>query len=509
MKFRFSLFPTALLLLLVLSGQAFAATYYSKIADPSLTGLNATHWDTAACGLTAAGSPGSVAATDSYVICGSNANGRVVGAIATLTGGVAVTTGTITIESGASVTLSGAITSVPTITVNSGGYLISANAAHTLTFNANANLVNNGIVTLSAAADATPFIILSGTGVYSGTGRLDSHCATAVAGAWDTVAGGAATTTWAVYGAPNYTACNVRSAVATGVPIPGAGSRVSIGFAITAPVSVGPFTIASLVFTAGTLTFTGKTLNVSGTAAVAAPGPVIAAVAGNVTTTNGVITIGTGGVLNVAGTVTGTGAITTGTNGTLNVTGDITTGAGAGGAVTATSGTIGIGANLDDTQNQLPTANMADSLLKLTDTNHTITVATAAKTFPVVDVSAFTGPTTTPAVASKVVTFLGAFNNVISTLVLPTAGLTAKEVKFAVPAGQTLTISAMSVSTMTCVGAAAADTVTGTAAAPVLNATGAAAGNFTCTIAASTTATSAPIFSTKEKAKVFVEEVNN
>jgi hypothetical protein len=375
------------------------------------------------------------------------------------------------------VIVSAAITAVPTIIVNSGGALTESAAGKSLTFATNANLVNNGTVTLAETTNAAA-IVLSGTGVYSGTGRLTSFCESAAGGAWDAVA------TWTTANG----ACNVKSAVATGVPIPGAGSAVSIGaHAITAPVSVGPFSIASLVFTGttGTLDFTGKTLNISG----------------NVTTTGGAITVGTGGVIDVTGTVTGvaTGTITTGTNGTLKVTGAFTPVA----TVNATGGTIQIGGDLDDSANKLLTASLANSLLKLANDDHTITSATAGKTFPAVDVSAFTGPTTSPAVSSKTVTFLGAVDTTISNLVLPTAGLTAKEVKFAVPTNQTLTISATSVSTMTCAGAAA------TTPAIVLGGSGTTGATYTCTIAASTTATSAPIFSTKEKAKVFVEEVNN
>jgi len=129
--------------------------------------------------------------------------------------------------------------------------------------------------------------------------------------------------------------------------------------------------------------------------------------------------------------------------------------------------------------------------------NHIITFPTSgtAKALPVVDASLLSGATG----AGKTITFVGATGVTIGSLTLPAA---ATEIKFVVPASQVLTISAITGNTMTCTGT----TVGGTAAAPTLTA-GAGATTFTCTTGGVTGGVSAPIFSTKEKAAVFSEEV--
>ena len=132
--------------------------------------------------------------------------------------------------------------------------------------------------------------------------------------------------------------------------------------------------------------------------------------------------------------------------------------------------------------------------------NHIITFPTSgtAKALPVVDASLLSGITG----AGKTITFVGATGVTIGSLTLAAATATAVEIKFVVPATKVLTISAITGNTMTCTGT----TVGGTAAAPTLTA-GAGATTFTCTTGGVTGGVSAPIFSTKEKAAVFSEEV--
>jgi len=120
----------------------------------------------------------------------------------------------------------------------------------------------------------------------------------------------------------------------------------------------------------------------------------------------------------------------------------------------------------------------------LTDANHTISLA-AGKTFAAMNASLLTGGTG----AGKTIIFSGTVSNIINSLALPAPAAAAKEIKFVVPAAQTLTINAITGNTMTCTGG----TVTGTAAAPVLNAAGTSNTTFVCTTGATGGGGSTPV----------------
>jgi len=403
MKFRFSSFLLALLLLVSAQG-AFAVTYYSKSATPSLTTLVDSEWDVNACGLAVATTANAVVpgATDTLVICGSTANSRNAGAIVTLTGAVAPMAA-ITIDSGASVTLSGNITAVPPITINPTGVLANGANGRTLTFTAGAGITNNGIINLTQTdgKTANAAIILSGAGTISGSGVLNSKC--------ESVAGGGVWTTPATWGSAT-SSCGVTATAA--FVLPSAGSDVNIDSTTTTAVTLStPATVKSLsIENAGKFTLTSK------------------------------LTIVTDYV-NSSTTVAD---------------------------VVLTGGT-----------------------LAFTDTgNHLITIA-VAQTFPVIDVSAFTTAHTLDMDG-------GNFLATISSLVLPTSIMTTSVVA---PAS-TVVISALSGNTVI------ADGTVATPASGVAPIT-VAVGTGTLTTGTGTGAVSAPLFSTKEKAKVFVEEVNN
>jgi len=253
------------------------------------------------------------------------------------------------------------------------------------------------------------------------------------------------------------------------IAAPDSTNVLVIGHAITAPTATTAISVSGISFTAGSLTLTAKTLNV-------------------------------GTTLNAAG-----GTVTIGTSGTLNVTGNVTVG--TDGTIDMTGGILSIGVALNNTAGTLTTGT---GTLKLTNADHAITVA-AGKIFAVVDASLLTGATG----SGKLITFAGAFDNTISSLTLPAAA--GIEIKFVVPEVKKLTISATTggtvlncTATVTGTGSVA-PTVTGTTAAPILTAstTTGTTSTFTCATATATTTISAPIFSTKEKAAVFTEEVKH
>ncbi len=404
MKFRFSSFLLALLLLVSAQG-AFAVTYYSKSATPSLTTLAANEWDVNACGLAAATTANAVVpgATDTLVICGSTANSRNAGVITTLTGAVA-SVAAITIDSGASVTLSGNITAVPPITINPTGVLANGANGRTLTFTAGAGITNNGIINLTQTdgTTANAAIILSGAGTISGSGVLNSKC--------ESVAGGGVWTTPATWGSAT-SSCGVTATAA--FVLPSAGSDVNIDSTTTTPVTLStPATVKSLsIEDAGKFTLS-STLTIS------------------VNYTNNSATANVGNVVLTGGT------------------------------------------------------------LAFTDAAHQITIATA-QTYPVIDLSSFT--------AARIVTFSGGFATTISSLVLPTSIVAISVVA---PASGAVTVTALSGNTLT----SATNSVPTSGAVPLVVTAG---GTGVLTTGTGTGAVSAPLFSTKEKAKVFVEEVNN
>jgi hypothetical protein len=299
--------------------------------------------------------------------------------------------------------------------------------------------------------------------VASGQAFAAGTCTSGDDGALDGTADDAPWTAEATDG----TGCSMTTG---NIAAPDSSNVLSIGHDIAAPTAA-TISVSSVAFTAGSLALTGKTLNV-------------------------------GTTLNAAD-----GTVTIGTDGTLNVTGNVTVG--AGGAIDMTGGVLSIGADLDNTAGTLTTGT---GTLKLTDAPHAITVA-AGKTFSVVDASLLTGATG----AGKTITFVGGFDNIISDLILATATATAVEIKFVVPVNQTLTITP-SVNTMTCTAAVAGGTapvapptVAGTTTLTLTASTSASTtSTFTCTTGVTTTnAVAAPIFSTKEKAAVFTEEVKH
>ena len=265
--------------------------------------------------------------------------------------------------------------------------------------------------------------------------------------------------------ATNGTGCSMTTGT---IAAPDSTNVLSIGHVIAVPTAA-TISVSSVAFTAGSLTLTGKTLNV-------------------------------GTTLNAAG-----GTVTIGTSGTLNVTGNVTVG--TDGTIDMTGGILSIGVALNNTAGTLTTGT---GTLKLTNADHAITVA-AGKTFAVVDASLLTGATG----SGKLITFAGAFDNTISSLTLPAAA--GIEIKFVVPEVKKLTISATTGGTvLNCTAAVTggttpiAPTVTGTSAAPILTAstTASTTSTFTCATAITVVNNiSAPIFSTKEKAAVFGQEV--
>ncbi len=264
--------------------------------------------------------------------------------------------------------------------------------------------------------------------------------------------------------ATNGTGCSMTTGT---IAAPDSTNVLSIGHVIAVPTAA-TISVSSVAFTAGSLTLTGKTLNV-------------------------------GTTLNAAG-----GTVTIGTSGTLNVTGNVTVG--TDGTIDMTGGILSIGVALNNTAGTLTTGT---GTLKLTNADHAITVA-AGKIFAVVDASLLTGATG----SGKIITFAGAFDNTISSLTLPAAA--GIEIKFVVPEVKKLTISATTggtvlncTATVTGTGSVA-PTVTGTSAAPILTAstTASTTSTFTCATAITVVNNiSAPIFSTKEKAAVFGQEV--
>jgi len=297
--------------------------------------------------------------------------------------------------------------------------------------------------------------------VVSGQVMAAGDCTSNGAGALD---GTVDDTPWAAETVDG-TGCSMTTGT---IAAPDSTNVLSIGHVIAAPTAA-TISVSSVAFTAGSLTLTGKTLNV-------------------------------GTTLNAAG-----GTVTIGTSGTLNVTGNVTVG--TDGTIDMTGGILSIGVALNNTAGTLTTGT---GTLKLTNADHAITVA-AGKTFAVVDASLLTGATG----SGKLITFAGAFDNTISSLTLPAAA--GIEIKFVVPEVKKLTISATTggtvlncTATVTGTGSVA-PTVTGTTAAPILTAstTTGTTSTFTCATATATTTISAPIFSTKEKAAVFTEEVKH
>ena len=288
--------------------------------------------------------------------------------------------------------------------------------------------------------------------VVSGQVMAAGTCTSAAAGALDGTADGVP---WAVAGAAGTGCSNLTGAIVA----PGAANVLSIGaHAIGAP-SAATISVSSVAFTAaGSLTLTAKTLNVGTT----------------LNTTNGVVTVGAGGTLSV------TGALTNG--GSLSVNG----------------GTLILGNNLNNTGGTLT---LGTGTVKILGSS-TITVAAIAA-INVLDLSTIaTGST---------ITFAGAFNNTVTTLTLPTAnpvGGAAKTVIFKVPNANTLQIPVGTISSCAVVGAAGMYVISATGVISVTG-TQAAGDNVTCTVPAATapSTTSAPIFSTKEKAAVFSQEV--
>jgi len=451
MKFRVTIFTA--LLWVMLSGQGAMAAALTSSTAAIDTFTDVADWSTAACGATAANPTAITAGTDTFTIC-----------------------------SGHTLTLAADTTNVAGLTV--AGTL--AMAGKKLTMTANGNIVNSG--TISVTNTDNLFITLSGTGTYSGTGTLTSKCLSAAASAFDSAA------TWGTATA----ACGVT--VGTGItpPLPSSGSILSIGAnAISPPAGVGPFSVASIVYTStGSLTLTGKTLNVSGTVNTTGGSTTASIVVGAGGTLNigGALTAATpininGGTLAVTGATDGTsGGITTGTNGTFNSIGALTKDTGV---LNISGGTLRIGAAAD-ISGGTGALTLTNSVLKLSDAAHTITLGAGA-TFPVVDFSEL-GTT------ARTVTFVGDYTYVISSLALPAATSATKQFSIINPTTAVVfTITATTVNTMTCTNS----TVTGASTAITANTTA------VCTVAAGAGATSAPIFSTKEKAKVFVEEVNN
>ena len=456
MKFRVTIFTA--LLWVMLSGQGAMAAALTSSTAAIDTFTDVADWSTAACGATAANPTAITAGTDTFTIC-----------------------------SGHTLTLAADTTNVAGLTV--AGTL--AMAGKKLTMTANGNIVNSG--TISVTNTDNLFITLSGTGTYSGTGTLTSKCLSAAASAFDSAA------TWGTATA----ACGVT--VGTGItpPLPSSGSILSIGAnAISPPAGVGPFSVASIVYTStGSLTLTGKTLNVSGTVNTTGGSTTASIVVGAGGTLNigGALTAAApininGGTLAVTGATDGTsGGITTGTNGTFNSIGALTKDTGV---LNISGGTLRIGAAAD-ISGGTGALTLTNSVLKLSDADHQITTPASSLAFPIMDFSEL-GTATTPPTA-KTVTFVGGAAHTITSLALPAAAATTKQVSFVVPGSSGLTISATTVNTMTCTDS----TVTGVSIAIAASTTA------VCTVAAGAGATSAPIFSTKEKAKVFVEEVNN
>ena len=300
----------------------------------------------------------------------------------------------------------------------------------------------------------------------------------AAGGPWDTAS------TW------DATSCSVATAVTGVVP------------AATEVVNICAGTVA-----VGADTNVVGALKVETASAILAIGAFTASATAISTLNDGTITIAAGGdLVGTNLTTAGTGNVTGTTTGKITLSGALTVGTDTTVAIGA-GGTLTIGTNLDNSAGTLTLGTGA--ILKLADANHIITTPTAPKTFPVVDASLLTG-------TGKTITFVGAANHTISSLTLPAAaavGGSAKTVIFKIPDGQTLQLPVAfgTASTATTAGCAAVGTVYAISATGTISLTGAqAAGdNVTCTVppTAAPSTVSAPIFSTKEKAAVFGQEV--
>jgi hypothetical protein len=118
-------------------------------------------------------------------------------------------------------------------------------------------------------------------------------------------------------------------------------------------------------------------------------------------------------------------------------------------ALSATT-TIGYGILLSGSGTVTGTAKFTDGSMF----GNPIIATDANKTIPSIDISAFTGTTG----SGKTIELQGAFNNIITSLKLPTT--LGTEIKFLVPPSQTLTINGTTGNSMSCTGSADAGSTT-------------------------------------------------
>jgi len=252
----------------------------------------------------------------------------------------------------------------------------------------------------------------------------------------------------------------------------------------------------------GSTAMVAKSLTIS-TGATFSPGSNTITISGNFTN-DGTFTNTSSTVVFDATATVGGSAVTTFNNLTANTAGTLTlpaTATIAGSLVLTTSSTLAL-ASTNTVGGAVTTYGTGlTGTLKLTGGSRTIT-ASADATIPVLDLSSLTDASTITTATSNVV---------VNSLILPTAnpvGGAAKTVIFKVPSAKTLQIPAAfnTASTATTAGCVA----TGyTFTSGLMTGTGTATDNVTCTVpaAAAPSTTSAPIFSTKEKAAVFSQEV--
>jgi len=277
-----------------------------------------------------------------------------------------------------------------------------------------------------------------------------------------------------------------------------------------APTSADDVIVASTTALTGVATMAAKTLKINASSIFSpltqtltiTPATTTDAFVNNGTFTKGTGTIAFAAAATTVGTIDFNNLSISA--GALTLSGATTIG---GNLVLTSTGNVLLAATNTVTGNVTTYGTALTGILKFVDAgtaiaNHTITASSAA-TIPTLDTSAmYTGSS---------VIFSGAVNNIIGTLILPTAnavGGSAKTVIFKVPSTQTLQIPAAfnTASTATTAGCVATGyTFTG----GLMTGTATATDNVTCTVPAATapSTTSAPIFSTKEKAAVFSQEV--
>lgn len=365
-------------------------------------------------------------------------------------------TDTFTICNGHTLTLAANATNVGGVTVAAGGKLVLG--SYTLTLASGGSVTNNTTTSEISMTNTggVPGIIISGAGSYTGTnGILKSICQSAAGG------GGFGTAaTWSITSGSNTGSCGVAETTLSAAPT--AYSDVIISGSVATP------TMTAAVTLSGSSTASAKSVTIAAGGKLNHTSSSALTIKGNLTnnaTAAGDVVLGpvtfdsTAATVGGSQTTTFTGLLTvTGTGGALTLAGSTILN---GGFTLTSPGTITLASTNTVGGNVTTYGSAISGVLKFGAGNKTITASDTSVVIPAVDVSAMSA-------AQRI-----------------TVG-TTNGIKFTNVLGGTLTTSAP--------------------AAYVFGATIAATDYVTVT---PTPAVSAPIFSSKEKAKVFVEEVNH